>query len=356
MTGKRKAPATGGEPVPAEPAEDPVTGASSKSTRTTTRRKKSALWKSVLGGTGGGFGCELQTLYGETRRMPDGWRYDAGANEAILFGVGVDRILRYLYERLIAGTAGDSVTEADAAVSKAMQVCRGKDTREPWDQDAWDLLRKQLTLAADRLVGNQPNRVKVRTRQGEQYVEPAPEPDGRQGPPLFWLTLDGMELQAKLRSPDAVGGRGLSGAPDFLWRDQDGLIVGWVDAKAPGRAKSYPAAWSSSEVVAYDYMCAQENGGQLPDWHGYLEYRRTATPYWALTIQEPVPPETLDLARHYMDRWSTALDDPNPQAVGFNTQACARCEWRDPIPEVEHDGCAVGQAVAAVTAQEGEPV
>jgi hypothetical protein len=136
-----------------------------------------------------------------------------------------------------------------------------------------------------------------------------------------------------------VGGRGLSGKPDYVFTVGE-VIIGWADVKALSRAGQYPAKWAAGEAVAYDYLCASESGGVLPEWHAYLEYRRLQKPYWVL-VQSPVSPSALALARAYFTRWERALDGNDPDGLSFNPKACAKCDYREPIDGL-HEGCPIG--------------
>jgi hypothetical protein len=148
----------------------------------------------------------------------------------------------------------------------------------------------------------------------------------------------------------------MSGRPDYVLvvpdQTQPGsIIVAWVDVKALSRSGSYPAKWTAGEAVAYDLMVTAENGGILPEWHGYMEYRRVQKPYWAL-VTAPVHPSVLGLADAYDRRWSRALDDGDPDGLTFNPRSCAKCDYRDPI-EGLHPGCPIGGAALDIAPPNG---
>ena len=342
------------------------------SAHATTPPPRSAIWKSVIGATGG-YGCERATFYRETVRGPDGWRLDDGASEPVLFGIAVDRAHGYLMaDRLARGPADASLLGVDlsddgtgealvedhlwdlavAAVRKGMDVTRGRSLQEPMTDADWRLLAERVGLAVEKALGLWPNRTKEQTKaeRDEGAYTTLPEPDGTPpGPPIAWLDQPAgvtTTPQRKIYAPGVVGGRGLSGQPDYVF-EREGRIVGWVDVKALSRAGSYPAKWAAGEAVAYDYLCASANDGTPPEWHGYLEFRRVAKPYWTL-ITAPVEPASLRLAEAYFRRWERALDGNDPDGLAFSPGACAKCLFRSPIEEVAFGGCPVGEATLLV--------
>lgn len=300
--------------------------------------RSNAIWKSVLTATGG-FGCERETYYREVVRDERGYRLRMGMGEPVIFGIGVDRAHRSLMEQRWIGEE----PSVEQAVQAGMEVARGRLTDHPWTDEEWQLLYDRVHLAAEKLTGEWPNRV---TEKGVAK----PEPDGTpSGPPIRWLDPPHgvqIEAQVKLFAPDVVGGRGITGQPDYTYR-AEGIFVGWADIKALSKSGSYPAKWTMGEAVAYDYLLTQANGGVLPEWHVYLEYRRVAKPYWALAIA-PVADTVVTLARAYFARWQRALDGHDPDALSFRPAACHSCDYRLPIPEFGHDGCPIGASVLAI--------
>ena len=57
--------------------------------------RRDAIWKSVLGATGG-WGCERATFYREVVRDDRGYRLSFGADEPIIFGIAVDAAHNHL--------------------------------------------------------------------------------------------------------------------------------------------------------------------------------------------------------------------------------------------------------------------
>lgn len=345
-------------PAPGEP-DEPKRGDSTDATPpTSTTPTRDAIWKSVLGATGG-YGCERETYYREVVRDARGYRLSFGMDEPVIFGIAVDVLHGRLMERRHnVGAPDDPETARDDlawALTSAMEAARGRETSAPWTDDDWSILEQRAGLAGEKLLGLWPNRTV--DRRGESI--PQPEPPGTPaGPPIGWLDPpEGVyiEPQRKLFAPDVVGGRGISGKPDYVFvmsvRDQR-VIVGWVDVKALSRSGVYPAKWTGGEAVAYDYLCAIENGGVLPEWHGYLEYRRVQKPYWAL-IKAPVEPASIALAGAYFKRWGIALDNHEPDALSFNPKACAKCNYREVIPGM-HGGCSIGIASIEVAPPSGD--
>jgi hypothetical protein len=323
-------------PAAGEP-DEPNRGDSGDATAS---RPADAIWKSVIGATGS-FGCERETFYRETVRDEQGWRLRFPATADIVFGVAIDS----LHERLtmLHMTAGptdeDGLREwLQDAATRAVGVARGRDLVRPLTDDEWLAFAESVLLAGEKLLGLWPNRVKA---NGDRI----PDPEGA-GPPVTWLDPEPgtvLRSQHRMSAPGVVGGRGISGRPDYaVMSAADGSIVGWADVKALSRAGSYPAKWTAGEAVAYDYMSTYENGGVVPDWHAYIEYRRVAKPYWAME-RAPVLPASVRLAEAYFTRWERALDGDDPDALSFNPKACARCEYREPI-EGLHPGCPIGGA------------
>ncbi len=324
------------------------------------------VWKSLMGATGSGWICERATMYRELVRDPaTGYRLDFGMPERVIFGIALDAALREVMEEqlrapLHAGTIGVDqpaqlrlVAAAVAATARGAARARGNGTDEPWTDEDWSTLRTRLATAVDKFLGLWPNRVDGKAgHEDDPWGHTADEPDGTPaGPPVTWLPLDGLDMQVKLTAPDVVGGRGVSGKPDFVWR-RDGVIEGWADLKAGKRGKAFPAAWTESEAVTYDYLVTNENGGQPPLWHAYIEYVRLVKPYWQVKVDDVRAPATLDLARAYFARWGRALDSGDVEEVSFTPNGCASCSWRDPIPDAGHEGCAIGQSVIRLTKED----
>lgn len=340
-------PETEGSPATRAQEPDEETAPADRGARhyATTPDSRNAIWKSVLGATGG-WGCERETFYREVVRDARGYRLNFGMDEPVIFGIAVDVIHGKLMERrLTAGPADDQEAAADDleyAVRAGMDAARGRATSAPWSDEDWTMLATRASLAGEKLLGIWPNRTKDQRGESVELPEPEGTPPGY---PIAWLDQPddtATQPQRKLYAPHVVGGRGISGKPDYVFV-RGGVIVGWVDVKALGRAGVYPAKWAAGEAVAYDHMCTVENGGVLPEWHGYLEYRRLQKPYWAL-VTDTVSSSSLALADAYFRRWGRALDDGDPDAVSFNPKNCAKCQYRDPIAAVGFAGCAIGVA------------
>jgi len=321
------------------------------------------LWKSVIGATGSPFGCERATFYREVIRDPaTGRRLDVPASEAVLFGIAVDAAHALIVgERMQHGPVdmstvgvdisdegtGEPVLEdmvrdlCERATRHGVERARARPAAEPWTDESTDVFTTRVGLAVEKLLGLWPNRM---TEKGNVLPEPEGAPPG---PPIGWTDpAPGLyiEGQRRLESPTVVGGRGISGKPDYVYTG-GGVIVGWLDVKALSRPGRYPHKWTAGEAAAYDHMVAVENGGVLPEWHAYLEYVRVQKPYWHMMVA-PVSPAAMWLAGAYFARWTRALDGNDPDAMAFQPSACLGCEWREPLPG--HDGCAIGAAVADI--------
>lgn len=344
--------------------EDATTGAESPQRTASTSHKATSVWKSVLGATGSW--CERATLYRETRRLPNGYRVDIPPSERISYGTAVDRAHEFLMTRRYKNgpvdmwacqdDRGAVEAEADAATRAGIEQARSRRTEEPVTDEEWSLMEGSVHLCVEKLLGLYPNRVKA----GKRGVvdEKASEGDPP-GPPITWIPVKGSDderistqgFDGKVLRTAAVGGISIAGKPDYLWVDDQGIVLGWWDIKTGKRGRSFPAQWADAEVVSYDLMCAEVNGGVLPEFHGYMEYHRTVKPFWSINTAE-VHPSTITLAHQYMRRWGVALDEPDELSVSFSVSMCGKCEWREPNPRVGHPGCEVGLAVADVAPKE----
>lgn len=292
-----------------------------------------SVWKSTLGGSGGN-GCEREAFYREMVRDEDGNRVPFAAGEKMIYGWVIDHVHTLLFLRHESHQE-TSPEEAKALVVRAVEACRSRGEGANFRDEDWSELTGRATIAILRLIGAMPNR----PTRGNEHTQ-------LHGPPMTWLGHLGdlWVPQFKTRAPAVIGGRSLSGMPDYTLWDGD-RILAWVDVKALSRAGSYPNKWMSAETVVYDYLVAAHNGGTPPEWHGYLEYRGGANAYWAILTARVSHRGTTALAEAYLTRWAKALERFDPDAVGFNTSLCGGCSWRRPNPQIDFSGCEIGKAV-----------
>jgi hypothetical protein len=342
---------------------------------------RSGVGKSLMRATSG-WGCEREAFYQETIRDHEGNRLRFPMPEKVHFGTAVDvavaellAVARDWYRDMAVSQPGGRVRdpalppvpqpdwhgELDAAIELGYR--RGvTDARwaDPKGDEERSVFRLQLTTALEKFLGILPN-------------NPKPDTEQPTGPPLLWLFTpqrpDGLAfldaepeaiVRAKamrfqgiegetLRMPDMVRGDELVGTPDIVLMRPDGVAFEWVDVKATGRAYSYPAKWLQAEAVLYDTLLTGLNGGEPPEWHSYLEYRRNAKPYWHLTRARVVASGSALLARALMARWEDALVVGSPDIVSFEPTMCGRCNWRAAIDSLGFPGCPIGEAVVSIT-------
>lgn len=295
-----------------------------------------SVWKSTLGGSGGN-GCEREAFYREMIRDGDGNRVPFAASEKMIYGWVIDHVHTLVFLR---GESGQETTAEDAQgmVAKAVESCRSRGEGQSLREEDWAEMRGRATIAILRLIGAMPNR----PTRGNEHTQ-------LEGAPSTWLARLGdlWVPQFKTRVPNAIGARSLSGMPDYTLWDGD-RILAWIDVKALSRAGSYPNKWMTAETVVYDYIVAAHNGGTPPEWHGYMEYRGGANAYWAIITARVSHRGTTALAEAYLNRWTGALAQYDPDALGFNTSLCGGCAWRKPSPDLGFPGCDIGRAVEEI--------
>lgn len=299
-----------------------------------------SIGKGLLWATGS-FGCEREAWYGETVRDERGWRLRHPMPEKVHFGKAIDVLHSAATKRKIDGRPLDRGSLVDLAYHAGIA--------EPWAEaedpdfnkdDAREVFRVKIDNAARLLLG-----------------EVSGPPAQAEGVPLDWLPLEGLHIQGlngvSLEIPDVFGNRPLGGTPDYVYVDPETqTMVGWIDVKAVERSHSYPDKWLGAEATVYTYLLTVLNGGMVPGFIGYLEYRRLAKPYWHLTLQRD-PQMLAGLADRYIRRWRRAIEIGDPEVLSFNPKECADCPYSQPIPEAGFAGCEIGAIVNRGLPQEG---
>jgi hypothetical protein len=322
---------------------------------------RSGVGKSLMRATGG-WGCEREAWYGETVRDPAGKRLRFAMPERVHFGSAIDVAHGYLFATVRDIARGEIEAEAvdwGAELTDAIAAGMTKARTGLWDQwpaeeadpehpelVSWDVFRLRLTTALEKLLGILPNRVDAKGQPTHD--------DSKPGPPLMWIEhpedvlIQGNEGET-LRVERVVGDLPLIGTPDYVRLSDGGeWFEGWVDVKATSRAYIYPAKWAAAEPVLYDMLLTALNAGALPASHAYLEYRRNVKPYWHYTEAE-VRPDAIALARGLIARWTLGLASNDPDTLSFSTSGCGECPFREAIPNTDHPGCHIGQAVVGIT-------
>lgn len=307
---------------------------------------RSTLGKSLLNGTGA-FGCERQHWYEERVRLPNGWRVQRLMPEKVHFGKAVDvahaQAVRWLVDGAELGDVQERVprlVEMGYYAGLAEQPWADDKTGEPYDvtPDDREVFAIQIGNALALLTGLAPNNVP------DQYPQPAEKI------PLLQVPLPGIHIQGMdgqtLQVPGVFNDRALGATPDYVYTE-GGLLTAWLDVKCVDRAYTYPQKWHGAEATIYTYALLRLNEGVAPDWIGYQEYRRNVKPYWIMT-QRRQTAQLARLAERYVLRWDKALESDDPDMLQFNTRECAKCVFRQAVPDTTHTGCPIGQAVADI--------
>ena len=128
---------------------------------------RNSIGKGLLGGTGA-FSCERQSYFGETVRLPNGWRVQRLMPERVHFGKGLDVAHAQAVHWMLDGAAIEDLQTADR-VQRLMELGYYVALAEPWSDDAGQpyertdedtaVLALQLANAIALLVGAAPNRL-----------------------------------------------------------------------------------------------------------------------------------------------------------------------------------------------------
>jgi len=251
--------------------------------------------------------CERKGFYSETVRDADGRRLQFPMPERVTFGTAVDEAVGYI---AFNDTRGFKWSAA-AAVALGLTAAReAKGWPLVQDPETFELQVKHaidLYLVSDdglqRLRRHYPVRV-----QGD---------DGR-----------------SLKAGDVIG------TPDFLTPN------GPVDVKTWSRNDGIKKFWTSPEMGIYGFLWTAQDGS-YPERLAYQAYVRVAKPYWIwLEVTDPDEIARLvDFGRATADHWRALLEAGHAELAAADTRFCGDCPFRDPLPEVGHDGCAVGRLV-----------
>jgi hypothetical protein len=253
--------------------------------------------------------CERKGFYGETVRDADGKRLRFAMPEKVHFGSAVDSA----HLEIVYAASQGKEPDLDLAIEKGMERARNGVSPEPIDWTVFEVqLRNAMTLF-------------IRSENG-----------------LSRIPLDGIRFQgangASLHADDVIG------TPDYLLGD--GSVM---DVKTTGRKYSPSKFWQSAEMPIYAYLAAAENG-VLPPKLIYQVYVRNVKPYWDW-LEQPGLAGLIALGKAHAAHWRALLAQP-VELASFDTTWCGDCGFRDAIPEVGHNGCAVGQSIPVAEALE----
>jgi hypothetical protein len=253
--------------------------------------------------------CERKGFYGETVRDADGKRLRFAMPEKVHFGSAVDSA----HLEIVYAASQGKEPDLDLAIEKGMERAR------------------RGVVRADRLDG-----VRGPAAQRHDPVHPLGERSGAhtaRGHPL-----PRRERRSSLHADDVIG------TPDYLLGN--GSVL---DVKTTARKYSPSKFWQSAEMPIYAYLAAAENG-VLPPKLIYQVYVRNVKPYWDW-LEQPGLAGLIALGKAHAAHWRALLAQP-VELASFDTTWCGDCGFRDAIPEVGHNGCAVGQSIPVAEALE----
>lgn len=250
--------------------------------------------------------CERKGLYSETVRDERGWRLRFPMPEKVTFGSAVDEAVTYI---VYHDREGEPWNFSDA-------LALGMETAREKDPASWALVEDQATFHVQLANALQ------------LYLD---QPDGLAR--IRALYPEHLRLQGdngrSLRAGDVIG------TPDFM---TDRRVV---DLKTWGRNDGVKKMWTSPEMGVYAYLFAAESGA-IPETVAYQAYIRVSKPYW-IWLEVPGTSALVDYGRETANHWRALLEAGRPELAAANPMFCGDCPWAAPMPEVGHDGCAVGR-------------
>lgn len=250
--------------------------------------------------------CERKGFYSETMRDANGRRLSFPMPEKVTFGSAVDEAVTYIVYHDREGEPW----QLEDALALGLDTARGKDPRS-WalveDPEVFAIqVENALSLYLDQTDGL----ARIRALYPEN------------------LRLQGDNGRS-LRAGDVIG------TPDFL---TDRRVV---DLKTWARNDGGKKMWTSPEMGVYAYLFAAESGA-IPETVAYQAYIRVNKPYWTW-IEAPGTSALIEYGRETANHWRALVEAGRPELAAPNPVFCGDCPWAQPIPEVGHDGCAVGR-------------
>jgi hypothetical protein len=250
--------------------------------------------------------CERKGYFSETVRDAGGRRLSFPLPERVTFGTAVDEAVSYAVWQDMHGTEPD--IEAMVRIgTEAAQKAKG-----------WSLVPSEEVFG-------------IQLRNALSLYLSSPDGIAR----IRALYPENLRIQGddgrSLRAGDVIG------TPDFL---TDRRVI---DVKTWGRNDGEKKVWKSPEMGIYAYLFTAESGA-LPETVAYQAYIRVSKPYW-VWIEVPATVELVDFGRETAAHWRALLEIGRPELFTTDTTYCGDCPFRLPMPEVGHDGCAVGRLV-----------
>ncbi len=250
--------------------------------------------------------CERKGFYSETVRDAEGRRLSFPLPERVTFGTAVDEAITYI---LWHDRQGDLWT-AEEAVALGLAAAQR--------QQGWDLVEDKEVFGIQ--LRNAVN-LYLTSTDGLERIQR--------------LYAEGLTLQGNdgvsLRAGDVIG------TPDYKTSRRVGDLKTW------GRNDGERKFWKSPEMGLYAFLYTAENGA-LPETVFYQAYIRVNKPYW-LWLEIPATADLVEYGKQTADHWRSLLELGRPELFPFDTTYCGDCPFRDPMPEVGHDGCAVGRVM-----------
>jgi hypothetical protein len=264
--------------------------------------------------------CERQGYYKETVRDPDGRRLSFPLPERVTFGTAVDEAVGYLVYRDQHGDVDPDWNDEQFA------DIVGNDARIIGMQAAEAALGWPLVTDPDTFGVQLANAIR-----------------------LYFTSDDGLDriralyperLRIQGENGHSIKAGDVIGTPDFL---TDASVV---DVKTWGRNDGIKKFWRSAEMGVYAYLFAAIDG-ELPKRLAYQAYVRVSKPYWTwLEITDEAEIAALvSMGRETAAHWRGLLELGRPELFPTDVYYCGDCPFRLPMPEVGHDGCAVGRLV-----------
>jgi hypothetical protein len=250
--------------------------------------------------------CERKGYFSETVRDPEGRRLSFPLPERVTFGTAVDEAVSYIVWHDIR----EKGWTVDFAVNTGLEAAK--------KAKGWSLVPDpevfviQLRNAVNLYVDSPDGLTRIRSLYGEN------------------LRLQGNDGES-LKAGDVIG------TPDFITDKRVGDLKTW------GRNDGEKKVWRSPEMGLYAYLYAAESGA-LPETVFYQAYIRVSKPYWTW-IEVPATSALVDFGRETAAHWRGLLELGRPELFPTDTTFCGDCPFRLPMPDLGHDGCAVGRLV-----------
>lgn len=263
--------------------------------------------------------CSRKGWYSEHVRDADGHKLHWAMPEKVHFGAAVDSA----HLELVWAASTGKPLDAKLAIEKGMERAK----RGKWDKPAeWDLFEAQLINAITLFVDEERNDAQRRTAKNLAIGKP----NGLARIPLEGIRFQGIDGN-RLEADDVVG------LPDYMYAD--GSVL---DVKTSARRYSLDSFWKKAEMGVYALLATAQEG-VLPPRLAYQVYVRVTKPYWDY-LEMPGLASLVSLGNAHATHWRALLTSP-VELASWDTSYCGDCGFREAIPEVDHEGCAIGQSI-----------